>query len=106
MAELTVLSALKAHVQYPLPDDFYKTVLMKRGLADGDVCTQEILLSPQFTGAHADCLRQIIVFPASISEGGMSISKADRQSLMDMANRLYRSIGESAIEERPKITFY
>lgn len=78
---------------------------MKRGLADGD-CTKEVLDSVQFKGAMADCLRQIILYPASISEGGVSISKTDRDSLLFLANRLYREIGEEPVSERPKITFY
>ncbi len=103
---LTILAALKAQVQYPLPSDFFSSVVLKRGL-DGDVgCTKEIMESVEFKGAMADCLRQIIIFPNSISEGGMSISKADRQSLLFMANKLYGEIGESPIDERPKITCY
>lgn len=106
MAELTVFSALKAQVQYPISEDFFNTVMMKRGLNGEDACTKEILDSSNFIGAHADCLKQVIIYPNSISEGGMSISKADRQSLLAIANRLYRSIGEDAVEEKPKITFY
>ena len=106
MTALTILAAIKAQVQYPLPSDFYLTVIVKRGL-DGDVvCTKEIMESAGFKGAQADCLRQIILYPNSISEGGMSISKADRQSLLFMANKLYREIGEEPIDERPKVTFY
>lgn len=106
MAELTILAAIKSQVQYPLPSDFYLTILVKRGL-DGDcVCTNETLESAGFKGAQADCLRQIILYPNSISEGGMSITKADRQSLLFMANKLYKEIGEEPIDERPKVTFY
>ena len=106
MSELTVLAALKAQIQYPLSTDFYKSVLVKRGLDGESECTADILNSVQFKGAHADCLRQLIIYPQSISEGGMSISKADRQSLMYIANMLYRQIGEEVLEERPKITCY
>ena len=103
---LTVLSALKAQVQYPLPGDFFNATLVKREL-DGEVeCTKEIIDSPKFIGAHADCIKQLVMFPNSISEGGMSISKADRESLMSLANTLYKSIGEATIGERAKITFY
>ena len=106
MAELTILAAIKAQVQYPLPSDFYSSVMVKRGLDGDGVCTKEIMESAGFKGAMADCLRQIIIYPNSISEGGMSISKADRQSLLFMANKLYGEIGESPIDERPKVTFY
>lgn len=106
MAELTVLAALKAQVQYPLSEDFFQSVLIRRGLDGSASCTKEIMLSVSFKGAHADCLKQVITYPSSISEGGMSISKADRQSLLDIANKLYQSIGEAIVSERPKITFY
>jgi hypothetical protein len=106
MAALTTIAALKAHVQYPLPAAFFESVMMKRGLAGDAACTNEILNSLEFKGAMADCIRQIILYPSSISEGGMSISKADRQSLLGEANRLYRAIGEEPIDERPKVTCY
>ncbi len=106
MAELTILAAIKSQVQYPLPSDFYLTILVKRGLDGDGVCTKETLESAGFKGAQADCLRQIILYPNSISEGGMSITKADRQSLLFMANKLYKEIGEEPIDERPKVTFY
>lgn len=105
MAEMTVLSSLKAQVQYPLPADFYYSVMVKRGLEDV-ICTKEIMESAEFKGAQADCLKQIILYPNSVSEGGMSISKADKNDLLFIANRLYREIGEEPISERPTITFY
>ena len=106
MSSLTIIDAIKAYVQYPLPSAFFESVMIKRGL-DGDAeCTKDIIDSFAYTGAIADCIRQIVIYPSSISEGGMSISKSDRQSLLGEANRLYRSIGEEPIEERPKITCY
>lgn len=106
MAGLTTIAALKAQVPYTLSSAFFDSVLMKRELDGNADCTQEILNSSAFKGAMADCIRQIVIYPSSISEGGMSISKADRQSLLGEANRLYRSIGEEPIDERPKITCY
>lgn len=106
MTTPTVIDALKAQVQYPLPTNFFLTVMVKRGLDGDSNCTKETLDSVAFKGAHADCIRQILLYPGSISEGGMSISKTDRKSLLDMANRLYREIGEEPIDERPKVTFY
>ena len=80
--------------------------MIKRGLAGDDDCTKEVLDSVEYKGAMADCLRQIILYPNSISEGGMSISKTDKDSLLSIANRLYREIGEETIDDKPKITFY
>jgi hypothetical protein len=106
MSELTVFSALKAQVQYPLPVDFFSYVIEKRGLTGGSTFTKEVDESAEFRGARADCIRQVLLYPSSISEGGMSISKASREDLLNEANRLYRSIGEEPIDERPKITCY
>lgn len=105
MPELTVLSALKSKVQYPLPDDFFRTIMMQRELPD-EVCTKDILDSVSFKGAMADCLKQVIMYPNSVSEGGMSISKADKDDLLYLANQFYREIGEEPISERPVIKFY
>lgn len=105
MSELTVLSALKSKVQYPLPGDFFYAVMVQRELEDG-VCTKDVLDSANFKGAMADCLKQVILYPNSISEGGMSISKADKNDLLFLANRLYREIGEEPMSERPTIKFY
>lgn len=105
MPELTVLSALKSKVQYPLPDDFFRTIMVQRELPD-EACTKDILDSVSFKGATADCLKQVVLYPNSISEGGMSISKADKDDLLYLANRLYREIGEEPISERPVIKFY
>jgi hypothetical protein len=106
MSELTVVAALKAQVQYPLPEAFFSTILVKRGLTGDAPCTAEVIGSPEFRGATADCIRQILRYPATVSEGGMTISKASREDLLGEANRLYRSIGEEPIDERPKITCY
>ena len=103
---MTTIAALRANVPYTLAADFYSFVIRKRNLTADAECTTDIINSSEFKGAMADCLRQIIIYPSSISEGGMSISKADRQSLLGEANRLYRSIGEESIDERPKITCY
>lgn len=103
---LTILSALKAQVQYPLSEDFFVATLIKRGFDGGSECTKETLGSPEFIGAHADCIKQLLTYPNSISEGGMSISRTDRESLMSLAKKLYKSIGEDAVGENPKITFY
>lgn len=80
--------------------------MIERDLQDADY-TQEIGKSPAFKGAMADCLKQIVFHPNSISEGGISISKAEVASIKAEANRLYQGIGEAPIgDERPKITFY
>ena len=106
MAIVTILAALKAQVQYPLPDMFFETVLVKRDLSGDEAYSIEVDGSVGFKGALADCYRQIVLFPSSITEGDVSISKSDIATLKDIANRLYSEIGEQPIEKKPRITFY
>lgn len=107
MSDLSVSAALKAHTPYPLSEDFVASILLKRGLSGEERCTPELLSSASFTGAQADCLQHLLIYPNSIAEGGMSLSKADREAIAQQAHRLYHSIGEDCnIQQRPRITFY
>ena len=103
---MTTKSTLKAQVPYPLSEDFFLSVIVKRGLTGDAECTKEIMESAPFKGAMADCLKQVIIYPSSVSEGGMSISKASKDDMLSIANRLYKEIGEKPISERPCIKIY
>ncbi len=106
MANLTILAALKAQVQYPLPADFFASVMVERGLAGDAPCTRDVFASKSFKGAKADCIRQLILYPSSITEGGMTISKAAEDALRKEANRLYRQIGEEPLDDnKPRIRY-
>lgn len=108
MEMLTVLSALKAQAGYSLPDAFFVSVMMRRGL-DDTTCTQDILNSGEFRGCLADCLWHVATGINSMSEGDLSVSVSDstKALLKARARSLYREIGETAAgDERPRITCY
>lgn len=108
MEMLTVLSALKAQAGYDLPDAFFASVMMRRGL-DDTTCTQGILNSPGFRGCLADCWWHVATGASSVSEGDLSVSVSDstKELLKARARSLYGEIGETAAgDERPRITCY
>ena len=72
--------------------------MVRRGLTD-DECTKDVLESAAFKGATADCLRQVILYPTSVSEGGISISKAELPQTISLKNGHVELLG---IEERVK----
>lgn len=102
---MTVFEALKAKVKYPLSDDFIKSILIERGLIGGDEYTQEVAKSNEFKGARADCYKELID-AINIGEGGMSISLSDKELILDMANSIYKEIGESQYgKEQSSVTY-
>lgn len=89
----TIAHALKDEILYPLDNGFIENTLMKRGLDWSDEISAEVLKSPEFSGAIADCLYSLIEAP-NFSESDISISLQDRKLILKKANTLYASIGE------------
>ncbi len=103
---MTTLEALKAHVNYPLSDDMFNVICIKRSLDANTLFTKDIAESSSFKGAHADAYAALIS-ATNLSEGGVSISVNNLAMIVTYANTLYESIGEPAIKEtisQPKIT--
>ena len=90
---MTNAEALLARVGYPLSDNAIQMALEKRGMSvDDDYVALEDVQS--FDLAYADCLFVVIASPASFSEGGMSVTSADVNRLIEMANFIYKKYGE------------
>lgn len=89
----TIAQALKDEIHYPLSDGFLENRLMKRGLDGSGEITVNILNSPEFNGAVADCLYSLIEAP-NFSESDISISLQDRNVILKKVNAIYTSIGE------------
>lgn len=89
----TIAQALKDEILYPLDSGFIENKLMKRGLDGSSDVSVEILNSPEFNGAVADCLYSLVEAP-NFSESDISISLQDRKLILKKANILYASIGE------------
>ena len=101
---MTILEALKSKVKYPMTENFYLSILIDRGLKGEDDYTSNIANSNGFKGARADCLIELIDTP-NVSEGGLSISLSDKASIILVANKLYREIGETEYKtSQPKVT--
>lgn len=70
-----------------------ENIMILRGLDGNKEATKDSLVSPEFIGAHADCL-YALVDSANISESDISISLQNRDLILKKANLLYRAIGE------------
>ena len=103
----TILQALIDEIHYPIPVGHAENRLMKRGLYPCDECTPEVLNSKPFIGAVADSLYMLIsatnFSEADKSVGGLAFNL---KTLLEEANKLYKSIGESekALQGSPVVT--
>lgn len=104
---MTILEALKSKVSYPLPDSFFQSVLIERGLSGGGEFTQEVAKSKEFELAKAD-LWIALVTASQVQEGNYSISLTDKSSMIKLANTIYRKYGEPEYGEsedaKPTVT--
>lgn len=99
----TIAQALKDEIDYPVSDGKIKNRLMRRGLEGGCEISAEVLDSPEFNGAVADCLYSLVEAP-DFSESDISISLPDRDLILKKANAIYLSIGEEEKKiDRPKV---
>lgn len=89
----TIAQALKDDVHYPLDDGFIENRLMERGLDGSCEISADVLTSPEFKGAVADCLYSLVEAP-NFSESDINISLQDRKLILKKANTIYRTIGE------------
>ena len=99
----TIAQALKDEIDYPINDGKIENKLMRRGLDGSGEISAEILDSPEFNGAVADCLYSLVVAP-NFSESDISISLQDRDLILKKANHIYVSIGEEEKKlDQPKV---
>lgn len=89
---MTILEAIKESVGYPISDNRAEVTLTKRGLTGADEATQTVLNSKAFELATADLMFWMITAP-NISEGGYSVSVADKKALKELASSIYSKWG-------------
>lgn len=101
---MTNLEAIKAKVGYPVSDNSVELALTTRGLTTTDEFSAT---SEAFELAYADVLITITTSPAGVSEGGYSISSADKQTLIQIANNIYKryEVANPLEAMRPKARF-
>jgi hypothetical protein len=98
---MTNLDAIKAKLNYPLPDNSYITALLGRGLISTDVYSDFRSLEL----AQADLMYTLITTPA-ITEGGFSISLSNKEAVRSAANGIYARYGvRNPYEKKPTAKF-
>lgn len=104
----TIREALIDEVFYPVPEGYVDNVIIKRGLdADGTFDT-DVVVTPEWKGAVADCLASLLQ-SIDFSEADKSIhglTDEQRRLILKKANSLYGEIGEPLIDSgTPKVIF-
>lgn len=101
----TVKQALLDEIHYPISDGFVSNKLLSRGLSEDEEISYEIIQSPMFSGAVADCLFSLIEAP-NVSESGVSFSISDKELILKKVNAIYSSLEEPevALQSVPKVT--
>lgn len=94
---MTILSALKSSVNYPLSDDNVNAILIARGLDATDTFDTVDAQSRAYQLAYADLLRFVVTM-VNLSQGG-SVSQAAVGELRGTANAIYKKYGETLIGE-------
>lgn len=99
----TIAQALKDEIYYPVNDGKIDNTLLRRGLDGSGTISAEVLNSPEFNGAVADCLYSLVEAP-NLSESDISISLQDRDLILKKANSIYTAIGEQEKNlDEPKV---
>ena len=99
---MTNLEAIRAKLNYPLSENTYIVVLEDRGVVTDAVYAT----SESFDLAYADAITILITTP-NITEGGYSISLAEKQNLLALAERIYTkySVANPISSLKKKATF-
>lgn len=102
---MDVRTALSSSVSFPLSSGQVEVIAEDRELNLNDTYTKAIGKSADFQLAKADMIRCLVTAP-NVSEGGVSISIADRKTLIGIANGIYAKYEpESIIQEAiPTVT--
>lgn len=98
----TIAAALKDEIHYPLSDGFITNRLLARDLDAEGTADGEVLRSPAFIGATADCLVSLIQAP-DLAEDEVKITLQDRDDILRRANYLYGQIGEDPVSLAPMV---
>ena len=97
---MTNLEALRGKLNYPLSDNALILALSDRGLTDSDVYVK----GSSFDLAYADAIMTLITAP-NTTEGGFSVSLADRNALLGLANGIYAKYSTASPVQKPTAKF-
>lgn len=104
----TIRQALIDEIIYPLPEGKVENKMIARGIAGDDEYTLEVAKSDEYRGAYADCLIALLQ-SVGFSESDKSISALSdeaKKRLLNIANSIYKAIGEEEVVIDPKPTVY
>ena len=101
----TIETALKDEIEYPLKKGLFENVLIKRDLNGSDDFTFEVSKSASYRGAVADCYVKLIMSP-NATEGDMSFSQTEKNTMLKIANSIYLSIDEEPVDIADKPIVY
>ena len=101
---MTNLEALKARISYPLSTNAF-TLALQRRLLDPTGTYDATADQKAFDLAYADALASLLSSPASVSEGGFSVSKADKQTIIGLITPIYSRYGVAVPVLTPTATF-
>ena len=85
---MTILEAIKEAIGYPISDNRAAMTLTKRGLTGSSTATEAVLNGRAFDLATADLMIWLITAP-NISEGGYSLSVAEKGQIKSLASGIY-----------------
>lgn len=99
---MTNLEAIRGKLNYPLSENSFKVALEDRGLYSEDIYVK----SEAFELAYADSIVMLLTSP-DINEGGFSISMADRKTLLNISDKIYKTYDKASpiSSLKPKATF-
>lgn len=97
---MTILEDLIAE---GVPSEIADKICRRRGLDPSDYPEREVLNSRAYRLCEADVLKYKSE-AANVSEGGVSITQADRNILINSANAIYSIYSEPLIGQQPQPT--
>lgn len=105
----TILQALKDEIGFPVKQGFFENRLIARGMNSDDEFSADTAKSDTYWLTYADCLKGLVVgMPNIVTEGDLSLSGADKDNMLKIANGIYTRYGEddSVIKDtQPTVTY-
>lgn len=87
---MTNLEAITAKLNYPLTSNAFTLALEDRGLASSGTYSK----CEAFELAYADAITMLVSSPG-VTEGGYSVSLADKTTLLKVSDGIYTKYGET-----------
>lgn len=104
----TIREALLDDIIYPISEGKVDNKMIARGLNGDDEYDFDVANSKAYMGCFADCLVALLQ-SVSFSEADKSVSALSdeaKKKLLNIANSIYKTIGEEEVVIDPKPTVY